>query len=128
VLAQSVTKGPKMCFIFCLHALWRLNLWRLLGLDGIINDASQIDRSGSVVLEHILRLQDNTLSGFRTVNLKEVVSAAGGSDAVELIMKTSHHYMSVNFMFYLLQPTLLGLQRNKRMMRQLSGKDLDRGK
>jgi hypothetical protein len=43
-------------------------------MDGIINDASQIDRLGSAVLKRILRLQDNTLSGFQTVNLMEVVS------------------------------------------------------
>jgi hypothetical protein len=51
-----------------------VELWRLLGMDGIINDASQIDRLGSAVLKRILRLQDNTLSGFQTVNLMEVVS------------------------------------------------------
>jgi ribonuclease HI len=43
-------------------------------MHDFINDASQLDRSGSAVLEYILRLEDNSIEGFQNINLKEVVS------------------------------------------------------
>jgi hypothetical protein len=38
-----------------------------------IDEAVDIDREGSAILEHILRLDLNQIEGFQLVNLKEVV-------------------------------------------------------
>jgi hypothetical protein len=60
-----------------LHLLFKcplaIEVWMVLGMHDFINDASQLDRSGSVVLEYILRLEDNSIEGFQNINLKEVV-------------------------------------------------------
>jgi hypothetical protein len=42
-------------------------------LSSLIEDAKGVDRSGSVVFEHILCLPDNIPSGFEVVQLKELV-------------------------------------------------------
>jgi ribonuclease HI len=44
-----------------------------LGILDIITNAVQTDRSGSVVLEVLLRRQDNVLQGFENVGLKETI-------------------------------------------------------
>jgi hypothetical protein len=49
-------------------------MWELLGMQEIIEDAIQVDRAGSAVLEHILRREDNVLQGFDHIGLKETVA------------------------------------------------------
>jgi ribonuclease HI len=48
-------------------------IWQALDLNNFIDDVSQLDRSGSVVLELIIRRDDNTLPGFQNINLKELI-------------------------------------------------------
>jgi hypothetical protein len=62
----SVAKDKKMCDTMsgCEGAM---------GLENFIQAAVQRDRAGSVILEHILCLDNNTMQGFQTVTLKEVV-------------------------------------------------------
>jgi hypothetical protein len=43
-----------------------------LGLNHIIEDAMVVDRAGSAVLEHILRMENNSLPGF-AFGLKEII-------------------------------------------------------
>jgi hypothetical protein len=50
------------------------DLWEMLGLDDLVTEAASLDRSGSVVLEYILRRDDNNMPGIQTMNLKEVFS------------------------------------------------------
>jgi hypothetical protein len=38
------------------------DIWQALDLNNFIDDVSQLDRSGSIVLEIIIRRDDNTLS------------------------------------------------------------------
>jgi hypothetical protein len=56
-------------------------------LNNLIEEASQVDRSGSLILEHVLRLDSNILQGFESVKFKEVFSVTcctyGGSEDVE---------------------------------------------
>jgi hypothetical protein len=47
-----------------------------LGLSQVIQEAQVIDRAGSAVLEHLLRLPDNTYPGLQIVNLKETIAVA----------------------------------------------------
>jgi hypothetical protein len=49
------------------------DIWQALDLNNFIDDVSQLDRSGSVVLELIIRREDNILPGFQNTNLKELV-------------------------------------------------------
>jgi hypothetical protein len=49
-------------------------MWELLGMQEIIEDAIQVDRAGSAVLEHILRREDNVLQRFDHIGLKETVA------------------------------------------------------
>jgi hypothetical protein len=48
-------------------------MWTVLGINDITADSIQVDRSGSVVLEHILGLSKTTVPGLSSVNLKELV-------------------------------------------------------
>jgi hypothetical protein len=48
-------------------------LWEAIGILDIITDAVHIDRSGSVVLEALLRRQENSLQGFENGGLKETI-------------------------------------------------------
>jgi ribonuclease HI len=48
-------------------------IWRNLGISNIIDEATQADRSGSAVLEHLLMVQDNTVQGLDNVGLRELV-------------------------------------------------------
>jgi hypothetical protein len=65
--------GPKdlMHLLFLCPAA--RELWEAIGISEIINDATQADWAGSVVLEMLLRRQDNTLQGFENVGLKETI-------------------------------------------------------
>jgi hypothetical protein len=51
-----------------LHLLFQCQpasaLWSSLGLDHIIEEAMMVDRAGSAVLEHILRMENNSFPGF----------------------------------------------------------------
>jgi ribonuclease HI len=49
------------------------DIWQALDLNTFIDGVSQLDRSGSVVLELIIRREDNTMPGFQNINLKELV-------------------------------------------------------
>lgn len=51
-------------------------LWEAIGILDIISDATQTDRSCSVVLEVLLRGLDNMLQGFENVGLKETIMVA----------------------------------------------------
>jgi ribonuclease HI len=51
-------------------------LWTSLGLSAIIDEASVIDRSGSVVLEQLMREQDKMLHGFDNIKQKETIGVA----------------------------------------------------
>jgi ribonuclease HI len=61
-----------------LHLLFRCptaqDMWEALGLQAAINEALQVDRAGSAVLEHLLRRNDNSLPGFDHIGLKETVT------------------------------------------------------
>jgi hypothetical protein len=48
-----------------------------LGLSDIVNEVVQVDWSGSVVLEELLRRQDNSFKDFSNIGLKEVMSVSG---------------------------------------------------
>jgi hypothetical protein len=50
------------------------DLWRTLGLLDVIDEAMQLDRSGSVILEILFRGQDLMMPGFASLGLKEVVA------------------------------------------------------
>jgi hypothetical protein len=52
------------------------NLWESLGLSDIVNEAIQVDRLGSAVLEELLRRQDNSFEDFSNIGLKEVISVS----------------------------------------------------
>jgi hypothetical protein len=52
------------------------NLWQSLGLSDIVNEAVQVDRSGSAVLEELLRRQGNSFKEFSNIGLKEVISVS----------------------------------------------------
>jgi hypothetical protein len=49
-------------------------LWESLGLSTIIDEATSIDRSGSVVLELLLRGHDSIVPGFQSLGLKETIT------------------------------------------------------
>jgi hypothetical protein len=49
-------------------------LWDSLGIRGIIEEALNIDRSGSAVLEFKLMKNDNSIPGFSCVGLKETIT------------------------------------------------------
>jgi hypothetical protein len=51
-------------------------LWTSLGLSAIIDEAIVIDRSGSVVLEQLMREQDKMLHGFDSIKPKETIAVA----------------------------------------------------
>ena len=63
-----------------LHLLFQCHkareMWRLLGLDSIMEAASSIDWAGSVVVEYLLRSNNNTMPGFENIGLKETISVA----------------------------------------------------
>ena len=48
-------------------------LWQKLEMNDCIQEATNLDLSGSVILEHLHRLQDNTLTGFE-FGKKELIS------------------------------------------------------
>jgi hypothetical protein len=48
-------------------------IWQALELNTFIDGVTQLDRSGSAVLELIIRREDNTMPGFQNINLKELV-------------------------------------------------------
>ena len=52
-------------------------LWRRLGVTHIIDQALQVDRSGSVILEFILSLQDQQLAVHLELNFKQVIIVGG---------------------------------------------------
>lgn len=49
-------------------------MWDQLGLDPVIQEAMLVDRHGSAILEHLLKLEDNHMQGFEEVGLKETIS------------------------------------------------------
>jgi hypothetical protein len=51
-------------------------IWQSLGLDRIIDDAISVDRSGSAVLEHLIRASDANVPGVNTVKLKETIDTS----------------------------------------------------
>ena len=53
-----------------------LDLWGALGLDGIIGEAIHEDRAGSVILEILLRRQDNLFQCMDNIGLKETLTIA----------------------------------------------------
>ena len=63
-----------------LHLLFQCHkareMWRLPGLDSIMEAASSIDWAGSVVVEYLLRSNNNTMPGFENIGLKETISVA----------------------------------------------------
>jgi hypothetical protein len=66
--------GPKdiMHLVFQCSAAWEM--WISLGIHEIIDDFMPVDRSGSAVLEAILRSNMRVMSGFDNLGLKEVVA------------------------------------------------------
>jgi ribonuclease HI len=60
-----------------LHLLFQCetarDIWQSLGLSNIIHEAMVIDRSGSAVLEHLIRLPDNIMPGLTVVKMKETI-------------------------------------------------------
>jgi hypothetical protein len=41
--------------------------WYALGLEKVMDEAIVIDRAGSVIMEHIMRSNDNTMQWFETI-------------------------------------------------------------
>uniref|UniRef100_M8BBM8 Exocyst subunit Exo70 family protein n=1 Tax=Aegilops tauschii TaxID=37682 RepID=M8BBM8_AEGTA len=56
------------CYLFCERAV---KIWHLLGPSSDISEAMQDDRSGSVVLEHLLRRPDDPIPNLSSVGCKE---------------------------------------------------------
>lgn len=54
----------------CVHAK---DVWRRLGMLELIEDSTPVDRSGSVVFEHLLSLPDNQLLIHSRVNFKQAL-------------------------------------------------------
>jgi hypothetical protein len=52
------------------------DMWAHIGLSDFIVDVIHVDKSGSVVLEHILRLPSTLMLRLHSVNLKEVIMVA----------------------------------------------------
>jgi ribonuclease HI len=52
------------------------DIWEILGLSPVIDQAVQVDRSGSAVLEFILRDQVHPMPGVPSMNMKEVIVTA----------------------------------------------------
>jgi ribonuclease HI len=50
-----------------------VDMWHIMGIHEIIEDALNEDREGSAVLENVINRADNSLQGFQSVNYKEVV-------------------------------------------------------
>jgi hypothetical protein len=48
-------------------------VWHSLNIQHIIDDATIVDRSGSAILEHILRQDMNEVPGLDSIHLKELV-------------------------------------------------------
>lgn len=57
-------------FFQCIHAQ---GLWRRLGLSEFISSATEVDRSGSVIMEHILLLPDSPLPIMPSLEIKHIV-------------------------------------------------------
>jgi hypothetical protein len=53
-----------------------LEVWEVLGLTNIIQSAALEDRSGSVVLEHLLRSRQPAIPGLSGLEVKEVIATA----------------------------------------------------
>lgn len=53
-----------------------LEVWEVLGLTNIIQSAALEDRSGSVVLEHLLRSRQLAIPGLSGLEVKEVIATA----------------------------------------------------
>lgn len=53
-----------------------MELWSSLGIANTIEEAQLIDRSGSAILEHLLRDEENKFSGFDNIGQKEVIGVA----------------------------------------------------
>jgi hypothetical protein len=49
------------------------DIWSSLGIVGVIDEAISIDRSGSAVLEFLLRAEGDAIPGFDSLGLKEVI-------------------------------------------------------
>jgi hypothetical protein len=49
-------------------------MWMKLGLKEIIDEALQVDREGSAVIEHLLRRSENLVPGYDHICLKELIS------------------------------------------------------
>jgi ribonuclease HI len=62
------------------HLLFRfataMELWSSLGIANTIEEAQLIDRSGSAILEHLLRDEENKFSGFDNIGQNEVIGVA----------------------------------------------------
>jgi hypothetical protein len=65
--------GPKdvLHLLFCCPVA--KELWSSLGLLDIFEEAAQVDRAGSAVLEEIFKRHDNVLQGSDDIGLKEVI-------------------------------------------------------
>jgi hypothetical protein len=52
------------------------SIWRALGIDRVITDACLVDRSGSVVLEELLKSPPLPLPGYSSIKIHEIVAIA----------------------------------------------------
>jgi hypothetical protein len=69
--------GPEdICHVLfgCLRAK---EVWGELGMLEVIEHAMMVDRSGSVVLEHILRSPNSKIPQLQHVNLHEIITVGG---------------------------------------------------
>lgn len=75
MLAQLVPVRSVTMHLFfqCIHSE---DMWRRLGLSEIIQDVVLVDRSSSVVMEHILMLPDNPLQLMPLLDVKHVIVTA----------------------------------------------------
>jgi len=75
-----LARAGSVLSVIKLHLLFQCNtareLWSLLGLDLLIENAALDDRAGSAVLEALLRRSDNSMPGFENIGLKETIIVA----------------------------------------------------
>jgi hypothetical protein len=58
------------------HCATSKEIWSSLGIAKIIEEAFITDRSGSAVLEHLLRDEEKKLPGFENIGQKETIGVA----------------------------------------------------
>jgi hypothetical protein len=93
--------------LFQCHTAWEL--WISLGVIDCIDEALLSDRSGSAILEYLLRDLNSTVPGFMNMGLKELIGVYlagiyGGSVTAGRMGRRYHRSFNVRCRFYPLLP------------------------